>query len=232
MIESGDGAPRPQPRQKGLVDTSDWLREAGELHGMRQVLAVQSDPSGRHLVAAANEAGEALFLLNSHGKGHRAHMGLGLWCREAFLIGPSRRIQRSKGHSKVLGELLAQLGDLRAVRESLAAWKCPPDLALAAVVAKDGYLASEAVRPSPKALIGGFEGNMLDLAFEIVRRMRKGNLASMERDGLGTKSVTRPAGLFHAGIISFDAALSLAKDAGLVADEVDFGDIYARRVRE
>jgi hypothetical protein len=33
-------------------------------------------------------------------------------------------------------------------------------------------------------------------------------------------------------MICLDTALALAKDAGLVADEIDFGDIYARRVRE
>jgi len=73
---------------------------------------------------------------------------------------------------------------------------------------------------------------MLDLAFEIVRRMRRGNLVSIEGGGRKSKPVARPDGLFHAGMICFDTALALAKDAGLVADEIHFGDIRARRVRE
>jgi hypothetical protein len=232
MIENREAAPPSDAPQNRLIDTSEWLREIGETHGMRKVLAAQGDPNGRHLMVAASDVGEALFLLNSRNKRHRAHMGLGLWCSEAFLIGPSRRLQRWKGHRKDLDQLMGQLDDLRAIRGSLAAWNCPPDLALATVVARDGYLASEAIRPSPEDLIDGFEGNMLDLAFEIVRRMRKGSLAPMEPGGCRTAPVTRPDGLFHAGMVCFDIAVTLAKDARLVADEVDFGDIHARRVRE
>ena len=127
--------------------------------------------------------------------------------------------------------LVSHLDNLRAVKEALAAWNSPPDLAMATVAAKDGYLESGAVRPSPKALIDGFEGSMLDLAFEIVRRMRKGNYPSIEGGGRNATPIIRPDGLFHAGILCFDAALNLAKDAGLVADEIDFGYIRASRVR-
>src|SRR5262245_41170144 len=88
-IEGSKAAPPQLAQQDGLINTSDWVREVYELHGMRLVFAVQGKPhrnamgalvaNGRHLVTAANEAGEALFLLNSLSKGRRAHMGLGLW---------------------------------------------------------------------------------------------------------------------------------------------------------
>jgi hypothetical protein len=238
-IESSKAASQ-RAQQHGLIDTSEWARGVYDAHGMRLVLALQGGPhdhagaqvaNGRHLVAAANDSGEALFLLNSLTKGRRVHMGLGLWCHDAFLIGPSRRVQRWNGYGKVLDGLVAQLTDLRAVKEALAAWNTPPDLAMATVAAKDGYLESDAVRPSPKAFIDGFDGTMLDLSFEIVRRMRKGDYPSIEGGGRKATPITRPDGLFHAGIICFDTALTLAKDAGLVAEEIDFGDIRARRVR-
>jgi hypothetical protein len=243
--EGSEAGPRQLPRQKSLIDTSEWLREVSEVYGMQQVLTVRGKrdsnnaklarvASGRHLLIAANEAGEAFFFLNSHSKARRAHMGLGLWCSEAFLIGPSKPIQRWKGHRKVLGELIPQLEDLRAVKEILAAWNCPPGnaLALATVVAKAGYFARVAIRPSPEVLIGGFNGNMLDTAFEIVRRMRRGDLAPVERGSCSINPVEQPDGLFHAGLVCFDTAVTLAKDAGLAGEEINFGDIYARRVRE
>jgi hypothetical protein len=105
-------------------------------------------------------------------------------------------------------------------------------MALATVAARDAYLARKAVRPSPEALISGFKGNMLDLALEIVRRMREGDPAAIKWGGGKVEPVIRPDGLFHLGTICLDTAVTLAKDAGLVADELDFGDIHGRRIRE
>src|SRR5262245_16637611 len=125
-LEASEAAPRMRAQQVGLVDVSGLLRDVGDVCGMRLVLTVPGNPDcdGRHLLIAANEAGEAFFFLNSQSKSRRAHMGLGLWCSGAFLIGPSKPIQRWKGHRQFLDALISQLDDLRTVKETLAAWKC------------------------------------------------------------------------------------------------------------
>lgn len=225
-------APVRTAREDGLISTSAFLRHVEREHGMKPVLAVQGkghiDASrdspakmGRHFVVAAQPGDgikQALFLLNSHQKHRRTHIGYGFWNkeRESFLIGPSMAIQRWKGFKEpvhVLTTLWAQaFGWYEQVLPRLGMTDTER-FAFGTYMARYGYTDFVEARPSAKALVDGLSGATMMTAFDIVARMRRGNLATRARGHRNIKGVRRPDGLFHAGLAAMHYIVTLAIEA-------------------
>jgi hypothetical protein len=241
LAEAPAAAHRRNANREGLIDTTDFLRRVRKL-GFKPVLAVQGanhndsehakPKNGRHLVIAARPSTAAIFLLNSHTKDRRAHLGLGWYRNDGFFIGASTPVQRWFGYEGVLDGLLTRDNDLLQIAKALKLWL--PDeaevKAMARGMSRRGYMASVAARPSVDSLVEGFNGNAKELCFEIIRRMRVGNLEAADR-GRRIKGIRRPDGLFHAGMVAFDEIMKIAKARGHVPRSADFGDIEERLVR-
>jgi len=239
-------APRKNAKDEKILDTHAFLRYVRSEYDMTEIgVAVQGTrhedskkakaKDGRHLVAATRKNdGLTFFLLNSHFKDRRAHIGVGIQRDGSFLIGPSLAIQRWRGFEEPVDSLAESLVAVRRAVDSFERMKLSDkEIAkLAKDMSKRGYMATVESRPSPKALAEGLYSNRaLDAGYHIIGRMRTGNLEALEDGGRRIKRVRRPDGLFHAGMIAFDCLLKLAHEHHQVAASVDFGDVKERLIR-
>jgi hypothetical protein len=238
-------ASRRNADREGLIDTTAFLKHIRTAYGMTLGVAVQGkrheDASpktkahdGRHLVAASRADGLTFFLLNSHFKDRRAHIGVGVRRDASFLIGPTMAIQRWKGYEEPVAQLASRFGSISRTVSSFGQLRLTDReiYAFARAMAKHGYLKTIEARPAPKALIDGLiSQNGLDVGFLVVSRMRDGNLASATPGGRRIKRIRRPDGLFHAGMVAFDLLLALAQRHNKVAVAVNFGPLRERLIR-
>jgi hypothetical protein len=237
-------APRKNAKDEKLLDTHAFLRHVRSAYDMSEVgVAVQGRRhedskkakarDGRHLVAASRPDGLTFFLLNSHFKDRRAHIGVGVQRDGSFLIGPSLTVQRWKGYEEPVKLLAVHFTNvMRAVKgfEKLKLTDREVN-SVAASMSRKGYISTVESRPAAKALIDGLYSNRaLDVGFYIIGRMRSGNLEAID-GGRRIKRVRRPDGLFHAGMIAFDLLLGFAHEHHAVAASVSFGDLKERLIR-
>lgn len=234
-------AKRKDADREGLIDTSEFLRHVRR-QGYLPVLAVQGsghddsthakEKNGRHFIVTARPTTQALFLLNSHTKDRRAHIGIGWWKDEGFLIGPSTPVQRWLGFEDTLEELATKMPDYTRCYRALTNWAPGHDarLAVGRAVSRHAYMPGVENRPQPLALVEGCDGNARELGFEIMRRMRKGNIEPAQRGGRRIKGVRRPDGLFHAGMVLFHEIVTDAVAHGALAN-AGIGTLDERLVR-
>jgi hypothetical protein len=236
-------APRKDRKDTSLIDTAAFLRYVKATYDMVPVVAVQGRrhedskkakaKDGRHLIAASRPDGLSIFLLNSHFKDRRAHLGLGIQRDDSFLIGPSLAVQRWKGFQPPLGALAAHFSTISRALKALDRMKLSDAevMHLARAMSKRGYMPTVESRPSAKALIEHlYSHKALDVGFHIIGRMREGNLEAVD-GGRRIKRVRRPDGLFYAGLVCFDLLLGYAHDNGVVPENVSFGDVRERLIR-
>jgi len=244
LAEAPAAARRKNASKEGLIDTSEFLRRVDRLYDYHPVLAVQGtthedsanaeEKNGRHLVVAAGRSG-AVFLLNSHTKDRRAHIGVGFWKADGFLIGPTSPVQRWAGYDTILEGLMARSGDLNKVSRSLQAWvpNATEIQQITRAVVRKGYMEGVAARPAPHALCDpdSWEGSARDLGFEMIRRMRAGNLEAATKGGRRVKGIRRPDGLFHAGMMVFAILMAQGQLHGKIDEDIEFGRVEERLVR-
>jgi len=235
-------AKRKDADREGLIDTTQFLRFARR-QGFLPVLAVQGsghddsahakEKNGRHLVIAARPTTAALFLLNSHTKDRRAHIGIGWWKDDGFLIGPSTPVQRWLGYEDVIEDLTRNTQDLGRTTRALQDW-IPDEQTvrlLARTMSRRGYMAGVVNRPAWQALVENIGNpNAKELGFEIIRRMREGNLAAID-GGRRIKGVRRPDGLFHAAMVCWHQIVAAAQTQGKVDKDFDLPALDERLVR-
>lgn len=239
-------APRKNAKDEKILDTHAFLRHVRAAYDMTEIgVAVQGTRhedskkakarDGRHLVAATRKSdGLTFFLLNSHFKDRRAHLGVGIQREGSFLIGPSMAIQRWKGFEEPVDILASYFAQVRRVVEAFDKMKLTDKeiVTLAKTMSRRGYMETVESRPSPKALTDGLYSNRaLDAGYHVIGRMRTGNLEAAEEGGRRIKRVRRPDGLFHAGMIAFDCLLKMAHERHAVAASVNFGDVKDRLIR-
>jgi hypothetical protein len=225
-------APVRNASKEGLISTSAFLRFVEREYRMRPVLAVQGkghiDASndspakmGRHLVIVSQNnaaVNRALFLLNSHQKHRRTHIGFGFWDieRESFLIGPSMAIQRWKGFEEATKSIVND-DWASACRTSLLMldWNEIERKAFGRYMARHGYTDFVAARPSGTALVEGLSGGLMVTALDVIARMREGNIPAPDKSRRNIKGVRRPDGLFHAGLtaMSYIVDMAIARNA-------------------
>jgi hypothetical protein len=237
-------ASRRNAKDEKLLDTSAFLRHVRAAYDMTQLgLAVQGRrhedtkkakaKDGRHLVAASRPDGLTFFLLNSHFKDRRAHIGVGVQREGSFLIGPTTTVQRWRGFEEPVGKLAGHFNEvMRCVRgfENMKLTDREVNN-VARKISQRGYMATVESRPAAKALTDGLYSNRaLDVGFYIIGRMRTGNLEAVD-GGRRIKRVRRPDGLFHAGMVAFDLLLDLAHEHGVVPTTIDFDDLKGRLIR-
>jgi hypothetical protein len=238
-------ASRRNAGKEGLIDTTAFLKHIRTAYGMTAGVAVQGkrheDASpktkahdGRHLVAASSPDGLTFFLLNSHFKDRRAHIGVGVRRGESFLIGPTMAIQRWKGFEEPVAQLASRFGGVSGAVTGFGQLRLTDReiYAFARAMAKQGYLKTIEARPAPKALIDGLTSqNGLDVGYFIIGRMRDGNLTAGTAGGRRIKRVRRPDGLFHAGMVAFDLLLAFAQRHRKVPVAVNFEPLRERLIR-
>jgi len=213
-------APRKNKKDSSLIDTAAFLRYVKATYDMVPVIAEQGRRhedskkakamDGRHLIAASRPDGLSVFLLNSHFKDRRAHIGIGLQRDDSFLIGPSMAVQRWKGFLPPLGALASQFATVSRAVRALEKVKLNDAavMHLARAMSKRGYMPTVESRPSAKALVEHlYSHKALDVGFHIIGRMREGNLEAVD-GGRRIKRVRRPDGLFYAGLVCFDLLLA------------------------
>lgn len=237
-------AKRPRAKDEKLLDTHAFLRHVRAAYDMTEIgVAVQGTRhedskkakarDGRHLVAASRSDGLAFFLLNSHFKDRRVHIGVGVQRDGSFLIGPTMTIQRWRGFEEPVKTLAARFGDVAKVIKAFESFKLDDReiTKLARDMSKRGYIATVEARPAPKALTDGlYSSRALDVGYYIVGRMSTGNLES-SNGGRRIKRVRRPDGLFHAAMVCFQLLLSLAQAHNEVSPQLSFGGLKERLIR-
>jgi len=224
-------APRTPDRDK-LIDSTQFLRYCGVQYGFSPVIAVQGTPhrdaetiparSGRHLVVASNGRGVGFVLLNSHFKDRRAHIGLCLLDRTDMLVAKSMPVQRWKGFEDTLRIMDDRRADLRLAEDALKSWvpSTATLTAMAADMSRECYLANAVLHPTPESLVEGFEGNALDFAFHVVRKMKAGRLPSTTPDAYRVRAIRRPDTLFNAGMMAFSIVLEKGREMGRVSTRI------------
>jgi hypothetical protein len=236
-------APRKRAKDDGLIDTAAFLRHVRSAYGMTPVVVVQGKrhedskkakaKDGRHLVAASRPDGVTFFLLNSHFKDRRAHIGVGVQHDDSFLIGPSLAVQRWRGFDEPVEHLSSRFKDVnRAVKAFEKIKLTDREINdFARRMSQRGYMAGVEARPAPKALVDGLSSNKaLDVGYHIVGRMRTGNMDAVG-GGRRIKRIRRPDGLFHAGMVAFDLLMGLAHEHGEVPETMSFGGLKERLIR-
>jgi hypothetical protein len=225
--EAPGAAPVRGADQLGLLSTAAVIRHVGEKYKMKPVLAMQGrghidashdtpESMGRHFVVCANKNGEAFFLLNSHQKHRRAHVGLGFWLPgdESFLIGPSFPIQRWKPFKetiKTLMECRRENAERIVALNNFVPEQADRD-AFAKTMAKKGYTPFVDARPSPAALMVGLGvADATHIACWAIKRMVEGNLEAPVKSRRNIKGIKRPDGLFYAGLVAFYEIVELAR---------------------
>jgi len=236
-------APRKRAKDDGLIDTAAFLRHVRAAHDMTPVVVVQGKrhkdsekakaKDGRHLVAASRPDGITFFLLNSHFKDRRAHVGVGVQCDESFLIGPSTAVQRWRGFEEPVEQLSSRFRDVhRAVKAFERMRLTDREINdFARKMSQRGYMVGVEARPAARALVDGLASNKaLDVGYHVIGRMRAGNLDATD-GGRRIKRIRRPDGLFHAGMVAFDLLMKLAHEHDDVPKALDFGTLRERLIR-
>lgn len=209
-----------------LLNTQAWLMDVAD-HGFKPVFAMQGsshedggDPKlGRHLVVAARPDGVALTLLNSHCRLQRVWAGLGLWHNGELLLAHALAVQRWKGASVQVEQLLTCFDPIDKVSQNLIF--AAPNLwgyarAVAEKIAAKGYIGGRG-RPSVAALVSAIEGQRLssrqDVACALVATARRGNLAPAGKDKSrrNVKGIRRPDAYQHLALAAWKAAIEVAK---------------------
>jgi len=237
-------APRKNAKTEKILDTTAFLRHVRAAHDMTEIgVAVQGRrhkdsgkakaKDGRHLVAASRSDGLTFFLLNSHFKDRRAHIGVGVQRDGSFLIGPTLKVQRWKGYEEPVELLSNRFRDISRAVKAFEDMKLSDREvnSVARKMSQQGYMEGVDSRPAAKALIDGLYSNRaLDVGFYIIGRMRTGNLEAVD-GGRRIKRIRRPDGLFHAGMVAFHLLLGLAQDHDEVPKTLSFGGLKERLVR-
>lgn len=236
-------APRKRAKDDGLIDTAAFLRHVRSTYGMTPAMVVQGRrhedskkakaKDGRHLVAASRPDGLSMFLLNSHFKDRRAHVGVGFVRDGTFIIGPSLAVQRWKGYEEPVESLAFRFRDVsRAVKAFERIRLTDREVNdFARHMSKRGYMVGVEARPATKALVDGLASNKaLDVGFHVIGRMRAGNLDATD-GGRRIKRIRRPDGLFHAGMVACHLLMALAHERGEVSETMSFGGLKERLIR-
>lgn len=202
-----------------LVSTKAFLRHVEKL-GFEPIFAAQGtahldadEPlKSRHMVVAANKAGAAVMLLNSHSIWRRAWLGYGfVHDNGSFIMGAALPLQRWKGFEDTLVTALSYQGLLLEAQEALCRWKLEKHQSrwLAKTFAASAWLKGHK-KPQPKALYDFIENGSAYDALNIMLGMaRAGGLApvpsatsSMPPRRL--KPIIAPDALFHAANRTFE----------------------------
>jgi hypothetical protein len=238
-------APRKNAKDEKLLDTHAFLRHVRTAHNMTEVgVVVQGKrhddakkakaKDGRHLVAATRKSDDlSFFLLNSHFKDRRAHIGVGIQRDGSFMIGPTMAVQRWRGYEEPVDMLAKRFADVGKAIKALDRMRLhDTEIAkLGKAMAKKGYMPTVESRPAPKALIDGLYSNRaLDVGFHIIGRMRAGNLEASD-GGRRIKRVRRPDGLFHGGMVMFELLMQLAYTHRALPAALGWGQLKDRLIR-
>lgn len=236
LNEAPAAAARDDASCEGLLDTTRFLTYCITAYGMTPVVAVQGTShrdavkvdakSGRHLVAAVNDRGLGLSLLNSHYKDRRAHIGLCLVQSgsDDMLIIDSAPVQRWRNFEPVVDSFANRMPEALAVSGILSEWL--PSAAtmqlMASSMTTDGYLSNATLHPTAESLYDNYDGNGLGFAFHMVRKMKNGRLPSRTPGSRRVRAIRRPDTLFHAGMMAFDIVKEHARGMGQVDARCSF----------
>lgn len=226
LIKVAPAAARLVIKTPGMLDTDAFLKFVGKEMGYRPVFAAQgtthSDAKmtanrGRHLVVAADVAGNALALLNSHTVHRKAWMASGFVGnagegQTGFVVGAAVPLQRWRGVAPPLEILTSWQPSLLLARKALQTWKPtgPEVRAYAALFATEAYLPGHKAAHWEAFTDVDRGGSMYDIMFSMVARAVEGNLRPADpRGGQGrrVKPIKGPDALMRMANGAFRAAV-------------------------
>lgn len=203
-----------------LIDTAAFLRFVEADRGYKPMVAIQGTPHvdaktgagshGKHLVGAASNNGNAIFLLNSHTVRRRAWIASG-FVRQGeqqplCLIAAALPLERWRGFEEALKDLDRHREAVKEMRKRMLAY--PPDpsdvLFMIASTVKLAYLPGH--KPVAASELTGVRGaTLLDIAFRLLERLQRSGLKAADSNRK-IKPMSGPDAIMHAGNAIFGAA--------------------------